>query len=98
VVWRAPAEPAFYGRGSAILADGNLIVMGERGTLALVKLDPKSFREISRVKFAEFDHPCWTAPVLSRKRLFITGSRQIPGPGGISLDEYHLVCLDLAAD
>jgi hypothetical protein len=36
--------------------------------------------------------------VLSRKRLFITGSRQIPGPGGISLDEYHLVCLDLAAD
>ena len=98
MVWRAPAEPAFYGRGSAILAEGNLIVMGERGTLALVKLDPKSFREISRVKFAEFDHPCWTAPVLSRKRLFITGSRQIPGLAGISLDEYHLVCLDLAAD
>ena len=98
MMWRSPAEPAFYGRGSALLADGHLIVMGERGTLALVKLDPESFREISRVKFAEFDHPCWTAPVLSRKRLFITGARQIPGPGGFSRDEYHLVCLDLAAD
>ena len=97
VMWRAPAEPPFYGRGSAILADGHLIVMGERGTLALVKADPESFCEISRVKFAEFDHPCWTAPVLSRKRLFITGSRQVPGPAGLSLDEYHVVCLDLVA-
>ena len=97
VMWRARAEPPFYGRGSAILADGHLIVMGERGTLALVKADPESFCEISRVKFAEFDHPCWTAPVLSRKRLFITGSRQVPGPAGLSLDEYHVVCLDLVA-
>ncbi|MCY2963861.1 MAG: PQQ-binding-like beta-propeller repeat protein [Planctomycetota bacterium] len=90
--------PNYYGRGSAILADGQLIVMGERGTLALVDLNPEEFKEISRVKFRELGYPCWTAPVLSRKRLFVTGSRQFRGLGGFNDYEYHLICLDLAAE
>lgn len=90
--------PKFYGRGSAILADGRLIVMGERGTLALVDLNPEEFREISRVKFPEMGYPCWTAPVLSRGRLFITGARQFRGLGGFTDYEYHLIALDLAAE
>lgn len=89
------SEPRFYGRGSAILADGNLIVMAERGTLALVELNPEEFREISRVKFRELGYPSWTAPVLSRGRLFITGARQFRGPAGFADYEYHLICLDL---
>jgi outer membrane protein assembly factor BamB len=84
--------PKFYGRGSAILADGNMIVMGERGTLALVELNPTKFHEISRVNYPEFGYPCWTAPVLSRKRLYVTGSVEKPR----RYFKYHLMCLDLA--
>lgn len=87
-----------FGRGSAILAQERLIVMGERGTLALVTADPTRFHEISRFQPAEFGHPCWTAPVLSQRRLFVTGARQAPGIAGPSTPEYHLVCYDLAAD
>ena len=100
VVWQFPDAEAApdgrtpFGRGSAILADGRLIVLGERGTLALVAVDPERYREISRFQPAEFDHPCWTAPVLSNKRLFVTGARQT----GLSGYEYHLVCYDVAAD
>jgi outer membrane protein assembly factor BamB len=75
--------PKFYGRGSAILADGRFIVLGERGLLALVELDAKKFREISRVQYPEMTYPSWTAPVLSRQRLYLR-------------DEDALLCLDLA--
>lgn len=89
-------EPRFYGRGSAILAEGKFIVQGETGVLALVDLDPTEFREISRVKFDELGYPSWVAPVLSRKRLYLSGSRESRKAGGARGYEYHLLCLDLA--
>ncbi|MCA8987264.1 MAG: PQQ-binding-like beta-propeller repeat protein [Planctomycetaceae bacterium] len=61
----------YYGRGSKILVDGQFIVLGERGTLALVKCSPESFQEICRFKPARMNYPCWAAPVLSRGRLFL---------------------------
>lgn len=73
----------YYGRGSAILAEGKFIVLGERGLLALVEVNPKEFKEISRVKFAGMKYPSWAAPVLSRKRLYLRC-------------EDHMMCLDLA--
>ena len=105
VAWRFPdADPGQpvadddgripFGRGSAILAEDRLIVMGERGTLALVAADTERFHEISRFQPEEFGHPCWTAPVLSQRRLFVTGARQ----AGLSGYEYHLICYDLAAE
>jgi outer membrane protein assembly factor BamB len=102
VMWRTPdgsdgSRAAFYGRGSAIHADGRFIVMGERGTLALVEASPAGFREVSRRQIPEFGHPCWTAPVLSRRRLFVTGCRQRHEPTG-TRESYHLVCFDLSAE
>jgi outer membrane protein assembly factor BamB len=88
--------PKFYGRGSAVLAEGKFIVQAETGLLALVDLDPTEFREISRVQFPELGYPCWTAPVLSRKRLYLSGSRNIRTATGASAYEYHLLCLNLA--
>lgn len=82
---KATGEPVpwpFYGRGSKILADGKFIILAERGTLSLVKPDPKQFTEISRCSFPELGYPSWAAPVLSRGRLFLRS-------------ESHLVCLDL---
>jgi outer membrane protein assembly factor BamB len=76
-------EGRYYGRGSAILADGHFIVLGERGVLALVEANPKEFKEISRFKYPQMNYPSWAAPVLSRQRLYLR-------------DENNLLCLDLA--
>ncbi|HVW00428.1 MAG TPA: PQQ-binding-like beta-propeller repeat protein [Planctomycetaceae bacterium] len=76
--------PKYYGRGSAIMADGRFIVLGERGLLALVEVNPDEFREISRIKYRQMKYPSWAAPVLSRGRLYLRC-------------EEHLMCLDLAA-
>lgn len=92
---RGTMEPKYYGRGSAILADGKFIVMGERGTLALVAADPQKFREISRIRFPEAGYPSWVAPVLSRKRLYLNVAREVRDRFA-SVHEYHLLCLDLA--
>ena len=58
-------------------------MLGERGTLALVKINPEKFEEISRTSFPEIHYPAWAAPVLSRGRLYLRS-------------EDHLLCLDLA--
>lgn len=76
--------PHYYGRGSAILAEGKFIVLGERGLLALVELNPDKFVEISRIKFPQMTYPSWAAPILSRQRLYLRCESQ-------------MMCLDLKA-
>ena len=75
--------PGVFGRGSLILADGKLIALGEGGILGLFKPNPKEPEEICRSQIASLRHPCWAAPVLSRKKLYLRS-------------EDHLVCLNLA--
>jgi outer membrane protein assembly factor BamB len=73
----------FYGRGSKIQVEDKFVVLGERGTLALVKIDPTKWIELSRAAYEQISYPAWTAPVLSRKRLYLR-------------DEDSLLCVDLA--
>jgi len=80
--WRHGIEPATYGRGSAILAEGKLIVLGETGLLGLFRVNPEKPEELSRAQLP-LKYPCWTAPILSNKRLYIRS-------------ENKLLCLDLA--
>jgi len=75
--------PSVFGRGSSILADGKLISLGEGGILGLFKPNPQQPEEICRFQVPQLHHPCWAAPVLSRKKLYLRS-------------EDHLVCLDLA--
>ena len=75
--------PDKYGRGSAILADGKLIVLGEGGLLGLFKPNPQRDEEISRFQIPQLHYPCWPAPVLSRGRLYLRS-------------EDRLVCLNVA--
>jgi outer membrane protein assembly factor BamB len=63
--------PSVYGRGSAILADGKLIVLGEGGLLGLFNADPKKSEEISRFQVPGLHYPCWAAPVLANGRLYL---------------------------
>ncbi|HEX3797415.1 MAG TPA: PQQ-binding-like beta-propeller repeat protein [Verrucomicrobiae bacterium] len=75
--------PAVFGRGSSIFADGKIISVGEGGILGLFKPNPQNAEEICRFQVPQLHHPCWAAPVLSRKKLYLRS-------------EDHLVCVDLA--
>lgn len=75
--------PAVYGRGSGILADGKWIVLGEGGILGLFKPGPGGPGEVCRCQLPQLHHPCWAAPVLSNKKLYLRS-------------EDRLLCLDLA--
>jgi outer membrane protein assembly factor BamB len=68
---RSSAQPPVYGRGSAILADGRLIVLGEGGKLGLFKANPDRAEEVSSCQVAQLRYPCWVAPVLARQRLYL---------------------------
>ncbi len=87
IIDRATGKPVpwpYFGRGSKIKVGNKFIVLGERGgTMALVRIDSGSYSEISRTAFPELQYPSWTAPVLSRKRLYLR-------------TEKALLCLDLA--
>jgi hypothetical protein len=82
--WRpySTKQPPVYGRGSFTLADGKLIALGEGGLLGLLKVSPEKAEEISRFQLAQLHYPCWAAPVLSDRRLYLRS-------------EDRLVCLDL---
>jgi len=73
----------FFGRGSKIRVGDRFIVLGERGTLALLKINPREFEELARTSYPQIRYPAWAAPVLSRKRLYLRS-------------ETSLLCLDLA--
>jgi outer membrane protein assembly factor BamB len=77
------AQPPVFGRGSAILAEGKLFAFGEGGLLGLFKPNPKQCEEISRWQVPSLHFPCWAAPVLSEKKLYLRS-------------EDHLVCLSIA--
>jgi outer membrane protein assembly factor BamB len=83
--WRphSVAQPPVYGRGSAILADGRLFVLGEGGKLALFALNPQRPVELCAWQVPQLHYPCWTAPVLSRKKLYLRS-------------EERLLCLDVS--
>ena len=76
-------EPKVFGRGSAILADGKLLALGEAGLLGLFKPNTEKLEELSRWQVPQLGYPCWAAPVLANKLLYLR-------------DEDHLVCYDLA--
>jgi len=80
---RSNAPPPLFGRGSAVLAEGKLITLGEGGMLGLFKPNTKECEEISRWQVPSLHFPCWAAPVLAGKRLYLRS-------------EDHLVCLNFS--
>lgn len=71
MVWRARD----LGHGSLILADGHLIVMGDRGQLALVEATPEGYREKARAQI--FDGKTWTLPTLSGGKLYLRDEHEL---------------------
>ena len=63
------------GRGALIVADGKLIVLSDRGQLLLAEATGEEFRELGSVQALE--GKCWTAPSLSRGKLFLRNHEQM---------------------
>ena len=71
-----------YGHGQMLYAEGNLIVLGESGVLALVRATPEGFQEMGRVKALR--GKTWNTPALAGGRLLVRNTKE-------------LVCYDLRA-
>ncbi|MCA9069599.1 MAG: PQQ-binding-like beta-propeller repeat protein, partial [Planctomycetaceae bacterium] len=72
----------FFGRGSQLQIGDRFLLLGERGTLALAKINPEKYEELGRCSYPQIRHPAWTAPVLSRGLIYLR-------------DENSLICLDV---
>jgi outer membrane protein assembly factor BamB len=76
-------QPNVHGRGSAIFADGKLIVLGEGGRLGMFRPNPKQAEEICAWQVPQLKYPCWAGPVLADGKVYLRS-------------EDHLVCVDFA--
>lgn len=64
-----------YGYGQVLLASGHLIVMSDKGELALVKATPAEYTEVAR--FAALEGPTWNYPAIAGGRLFVRNATQM---------------------
>ena len=71
-------EDPGYGKGTLIVADDHLIILGEQGNLGIAQATPEGF--VEKASYPVFDSRCWTAPSLTNGRLYMR-------------DESEIVCL-----
>ncbi len=71
------------GKGSLIIADGLLIILGERGQLVLAKATPESWQELASAQI--FEDKSWTPPALADGRLYLR-------------NQFEMVALDLTGE
>ncbi len=64
-----------FGHGSLTYADGRLIVLGDRGRLALVEATPEAYRE--KAAFEVWSAKSWTVPTLADGRLYLRNEREM---------------------
>lgn len=72
----------YFGRGSLTQVGDRFIVLGERGTLAVVDVNSEGFHERGRFSLPEIHYPAWAAPVISNGKMYLRS-------------EDWLVCMDL---
>ncbi len=70
-MWRARG----HGQGSLLYADDHLIVLGDRGSLTLVKLSPGEYLQVSRAQV--FRGRTWTAPTLANGILYLRDEQEL---------------------
>ncbi len=80
VRWKARTE---FSRGSHVLADGRLYIIGEHGEFGVVEANTLSYRRLFATSEPLLSSPCFSPPALSGRRLFIR-------------NEQRLVCLDVS--
>jgi outer membrane protein assembly factor BamB len=58
-----------FGKGSLVASGGLLFVLGDDGSLALVRATPEAFEELGRVQ--AMTGRAWTAPSLAHGRIYL---------------------------
>jgi outer membrane protein assembly factor BamB len=69
-----------FAKGSLLVADAKLIVLGENGILAVAEASPQAYRQLFSFQFSP--NRCWSAPVLADGKLYVR-------------DQAEIVCYDL---
>lgn len=80
VLWRDRG----VGKGSLILAEGHLYLLGENGAVGLARATPSGYREQSRFQISRGSYPTWTPPAIADGRLYLR-------------DQDALYCFDIQA-
>lgn len=76
--WRPYGDPPkTFGRGSAIMAEGKLIILGEAGLLGLFRVNPEKPEELARYQVPTLKYPCWAAPILSDRRVYLRSENRL---------------------
>lgn len=69
-----------FGEGTLMLADGHLIILGDRGKLGLVEATASAYHKAASAEV--LSGLCWTVPTLANGRLY-------------ARNEKEMVCLDM---
>jgi hypothetical protein len=97
VQWVERGSGAQQERSSLLFVDGHFVVLGEYGSLKLVRANPQKYDLVSEVMLQQpasrpnspprrlLKSPCWAAPILSHGLLYVRGDDRI-------------VCLELIPD
>ena len=64
-----------YVKGSLIIADGHLIILGEIGNLGIAEATPDAFR--AKATHPVFDAKNWTNPSLADGRIYLRDQKEI---------------------
>jgi outer membrane protein assembly factor BamB len=71
VVW----DQTGLGKGSLLIADGHLIILGERGVLVLAEATPLKY--VQKARWQALEGRCWSAPVLANGKLFLRNEKRM---------------------
>lgn len=77
-------EQRGFGKGSLMLADGKLIILSDKGKMAIAEASPTEYKELASAQILP-RKKCWTVPVLANGRIYARNN-----PDG------QLVCLDVS--
>ena len=64
-----------YGKGSLIIADEKLIVLSDRGKLALIEATPAGFTELAQAQVIK--GKSWTCPTLSEGKIYLRNQKEM---------------------
>jgi outer membrane protein assembly factor BamB len=66
-----------FGHGQLLLSDGMLIVLSERGQLALVEATPEAYRELGQFPALGAKTSTWNLPALAGGRIYVRNAREM---------------------
>ena len=64
-----------FGKGSLIIADEKLIVLSDRGKLAMIEATPQGYNELARAQVIE--GKSWTSPTFSDGKIYLRNQKEM---------------------